>query len=285
MSGEERGPFTIAPEELRDLLGSPDLRPVDASWYLPAQNRDAKAEFAAARIPGAVYFDIDAISDRDSDLPHMMPTAAEFGEAVGKLGISNEDDIVVYDGPGVFSAPRVWWMLRVMGAARVRLLDGGFDGWRQAGLPVETGAPADPAPAQFDAVLAPGVVTDKEEILSGLKSGHAQILDARAFERFAGRAPEPRPGLRPGHIPGSRSLPFDQLQTDGKLKNISELKEIFQPFSLKGRPAITTCGSGVTAAVISLALATVGHEDHSLYDGSWAEWGQPGETPVARWEE
>ena len=281
----ERGPHTIDPQTLAGLLGSDDLRLVDGSWYLPAQNRDAIQEFAAARIPGAVYFDIDAISDRTSDLPHMLPDADAFGAAVGALGISETDNIVVYDGPGVFSAARVWWMFRIMGAERVRVLDGGFDGWRAAGLPVESGDAASPKSADFKARLQRDAVTDMDTIRAGLKTGDAQILDARSFERYAGQAPEPRPGLRSGHIPGSRSLPFQRLTEDGRLKDISDLKEIFAEYSLADRPVITSCGSGVTAAVISLALETVGHPSHSLFDGSWAQWGAAPDVPVARWED
>lgn len=281
----ERGPFTITQQELSERLDNADLRVIDGSWYLPAQNRDAKVEFAKARIPGAVYFDIDAVSDQTSDLPHMLADPQTFGAAAGAMGISETDDIVVYDGPGMFSSPRVWWMFRIMGAKRVRVLDGGFDRWQAAGLPVETADAAQPQPASFAATLNADAVTNMDAIRAGLKSGEAQILDARSFERFSGQAPEPRPGLRSGHIPGSRSLPFQRLTEEGSLKNISALKEIFEEFSLEGRPAITTCGSGVTAAVISLALETVNHPAHALYDGSWAQWGAAEEVPVARWED
>lgn len=289
MNGEAsggRGPYTITPDELEALLGAPDLRMIDGSWYLPAQNRDAKAEFATSRIPGAVYFDIDARSDQSSPLPHMLPTPEAFAKASGALGVSETDDIVVYDGPGVFSAPRVWWMFRVMGAKRVRVLDGGFDRWKSDGRPVETGAPVQPEPAKFEAYFNTGAVADIDDIRATIKSGAVQILDARPYERFTGQTPEPRPGLRGGHMPGAKSLPVAELTENGRLKDIYALKQIFAELAVgEGRPTITSCGSGVTAAVISLALETAGHFSHRLYDGSWSEWGQADSAPVARWED
>ncbi|MCB1428182.1 MAG: 3-mercaptopyruvate sulfurtransferase [Nitratireductor sp.] len=280
----EKSRFVIAGDEVQQMLASARVRLVDGSWYLPAQNRDAKAEFMAARIPGAVRFDIDEISDRSSALPHMLPTPENFGAAMGALGISEDDDIIVYDGPGMFSAARVWWNLRVMGAKSVRILEGGFDRWQMDGRPVETGAPKSPEPALFKAVLDADRVRGIADMRANLKSGNAQVLDARPFARFCGTAPEPRPGLRSGHIPGSQPVPATELFSDGKLKPLDELREVFNGVALAmDRPAITTCGSGVTAAVISLALESIGHTDHSLYDGSWAEWGQAEDAPVAQW--
>jgi len=282
----ERSPYTISPDELESRLGAPDLRVVDASWYLPAHNRDRHAEYAAARIPGAVYFDIDAISDRSSPLPHMLASPSEFAAAVGALGISETDDIVVYDGPGLLSAARAWWNFRIMGAKRVRVLDGGFDRWKAAGRPVQTG----PAPARKPAIFTPDFdasrVKSIADMRANLKIGEALVLDARPFARFTGEAPEPRPGLRSGHIPGARSLPVDKLTVDGRLKDIEALKEILADYPLEnGRPAVTSCGSGVTAAIITLALETAGHANNALYDGSWAEWGQAADAPVATWEQ
>ena len=278
-------PFTITPDELHTRLGEDRLRIVDASWYLPAQNRDGRAEHEAARIPGAVYFDLDAISDTSSPLPHMLATPQAFAEAVGAMGIAETDDIVVYDGPGVFSSARVWWNFRVMGAKSARVLDGGFDRWRAAGRPVETGTPSPRKPAVFKPVFDAARVRTIDDIRANLKLGEQLIFDARPAGRFTGDVPEPRPGLRSGHIPGAQSMPADTFSLDGRLKDIDELKPMFEAVALTpGRHAITSCGSGVTAAIISLALDTIGHTSHSLYDGSWAEWGQAEDAPVATWE-
>ncbi|HSO46675.1 MAG TPA: 3-mercaptopyruvate sulfurtransferase [Rhizobiaceae bacterium] len=277
--------FFIGADELQARLGSAGLRIVDGSWYLPAQNRDAAAEYAAARIPGAVRFDIDAVSDKTSSLPHMLPNPEEFAKVAGAMGISETDEIVVYDGPGVFSSARVWWTFRVMGTQNVRILEGGFDRWKAAGRPVETGAPQTPTPAIFTPSFDAARVTAIDTIRENVHSSRALILDARPQGRFTGAVPEPRPGLRSGHVPGSKSLPADTLVSDGKLKDINELQQLFKDVSLEAnRPVITSCGSGVTAAIISLALETVGHKNHSLYDGSWAEWGKADDAPVARWE-
>lgn len=282
----ERSTFTISQDALTKELGKPDLRVVDASWYLPAQNRNARAEYQEKRIPGAVFFDIDAMADTDSPLPHMLPSPEQFAVAAGMLGISETDEIVIYDGPGLMSCARAWWTFRVMGASNVKILDGGFDRWSAAGLPIETGDPPQPATARFKANFAAERVRSIDNIRSIIRSGGTAIYDARSFARFAGRASEPRPGLRSGHIPGSKSLPFDQLIEDGKLKNISALREVFEGLSLRpGEPVVTTCGSGVTAAVITLALDSIGHTNNALYDGSWAEWGQAENAPVARWDD
>ncbi len=272
--------FFIEPVELADQLGSDGLSIVDASWYLPAQGRDAKAEYMASRIPGAVYFDIDGICDPASDLPHMLPTPQKFAELVSALGLSDTDRIVVYDGPGVFSAARAWWMLRTMGAANVRLLAGGFDRWKESGHLVEAGAPPARKPGKFQPAFDDSRVVGIDEMRRLVEAQNTVILDARASARFAGEAPEPRAGLRSGHMPGAHSLPFDQLLDGGKLKNVVDLKQIFKPILQSKQSAVTTCGSGVTAAVISLALETIGHEDHRLYDGSWSEWGGLPDTPV-----
>jgi thiosulfate/3-mercaptopyruvate sulfurtransferase len=278
-------PFFISPDELQAKLGSPQLRIVDGSWYLPAQNRNAQAEYEAGRIRGAVRFDIDAVSDKSSGLPHMLPSPQDFAAAAGAVGISRDDEIVVYDGPGVFSSARVWWTFRVMGAKNVRILEGGFDRWKAAGRPIETGAPRPITPAAFKPDFDPALVSHIDTIRDNVHTAKAQMLDARPQGRFTGAVPEPRPGLRSGHVPGSKSLPADTLVKDGKLKEVSELKALFEGVSLDWRkPVITSCGSGVTAAIITLALETVGHKDHSLYDGSWAEWGQAEDAPVARWE-
>ncbi|MCG6859226.1 MAG: sulfurtransferase [Salaquimonas sp.] len=281
----EPRPFTVAPDELQARLGEPNLRIVDGSWYLPVQGRDGRAEFDAGRIPGAVYFDLDAISDQASPLPHMLATPGAFAAAIGAMGISETNDIVVYDGPGLFSSARVWWNFHVMGAKSVRVLDGGFDLWKAQGRPVENGAPKPHEPAVFNTEFDSGRVRSIADIRANLKLGEQLILDARPYGRFTGEEPEPRPGLTSGHIPGAQSMPAHIFSVDGRLKDIAELKEMFAANALKpGRHAITSCGSGVTAAIISLALETIGHSENSLYDGSWAEWGQAENAPVATWE-
>lgn len=270
--------------ELESQLGSPGLRLVDASWYLPAQKRDGRGEYEAERIPGAVYFDIDAVADKSTGLPHMLPSPEAFASAVGAMGIAETDDIVVYDGPGIFSSARAWWTFRVMGAKNVRILAGGFDRWKAAGRPVETGAPQPPAPAIFRAAIDAARVASIDDIRAAIDTGRTQILDARPFGRFCGIEPEPRAGLRSGHMPGAQSLSWDRLVRDGSLRPAGELAEILRELAVSSsRRAITSCGSGVTAAIVSLALTACGHDNHALYDGSWAEWGAAENAPVAQW--
>ncbi len=275
----QRSDFFITPDELVARLGEPTVSIADASWYLPVHDRDPKAEFAAARVPGAVYFDIDQIADTGSGLPHTLPGAEQFAAQVGALGIAHDHDIVVYDGPGIFSCARAWWMFRVFGARSVRILEGGFDRWREAGRPLETGDPAPPMPATFDAELTGSPVIDKSRLLAMIERGNAAILDARPSGRFTGEEPEPREGLASGHMPGAISLPFSELVKDGKLLNNKDLSHIFDNLDDE-KPIVTTCGSGVTAAAITLALETLGRANHVLYDGSWAEWGGDPDLPV-----
>lgn len=275
----------IAPEALSTLLAdqNSDLAIIDASWYLPAQNRNGHEEYLASRIPGAQYFNIDAISDQQSDLPHMLPTAEQFGDSVGRMGIGHDDHIVVYDGLGIFSSARVWWMFKIMGASKVQVLQGGFDRWKDAGLSVETGVPTPAQNKEFIASLDNSKVRDVDDIRANVESPAAKILDARPGPRFAGAVPEPRAGLRSGHMPGAGSLPIDQLQTDGHLKDSDELLKIFSGLGVDNDThVITSCGSGVTAAVITLALESIGHTNNSLYDGSWSEWGQADNAPVVK---
>ena len=273
----------ISPETLTALLTEqkPNLAIVDASWYLPAQNRNGHEEYQASRIPGARYFNIDQISDTKSSLPHMLPTAEEFGDAVGAMGIGHDDHIVVYDGMGIFSSARIWWMFKIMGAKNVQVLEGGYDRWKDAGHPVETGTPASNQTKQFTAQLDASKVRAVHEIRDNIQSNAAKVLDARPNSRFTGETPEPRAGLRSGHMPGAGSLPIDQLQVDGRLRETAELVEIFANLGIdENTHVITSCGSGVTAAVITLALETTGHTNNSLYDGSWSEWGQADDAPV-----
>ncbi len=274
----------VEPEWLKERLGQPGVKVVDASWYLPAQNRDARAEFLAGHIPGAVYFDIDEISDRSSDLPHMLPDTAAFEAAAGALGLSERDTIVVYDGMGLFSAARVWWMLRTFGANDVHLLNGGLPAWKEAGYPLEPGE-ARPAPAAFRARFDPGGVADFEAVGTALK-GSATVVDARSAPRFRGESPEPRPGVRAGHMPGAKNVHYDSLlDAQGRLRPPEEIRKIFQNAGVDlSSPAITTCGSGVTAATLVLALEEVGKTDVRLYDGSWSEWGSRPDAPVSTGE-
>ncbi|AQR61983.1 3-mercaptopyruvate sulfurtransferase [Brevundimonas sp. LM2] len=268
----------ISTAELAGRLNDPKLRIVDGSWHL--DGRDARADFDQARLPGAVFFDLEAVSDHSSDLPHMLPTAAAFAEAAGGLGIAETDTIVVYDTVGLRSAPRVWWTFRLMGAADVRVLDGGLPRWRAEGRRLDTGPAASPTPARFAASRWDGAVADLPLVLSAL-GGEAQILDARPAARFAGEAAEPRAGLRSGHMPGALNLPFlSVLGDDGRLLERDALRARFAEAGVAfDRPIITSCGSGVTAAILTLALAELG-QDSVLYDGSWAEWGGRADTAV-----
>lgn len=275
-----KSPFIVSPEWLAARLGKLDVSIVDASWYLPDQKRDAKAEYASAHIPGTVFFDIDANSDKTSSLPHMLPSEAEFRNIASGLGLSVDDTIVVYDGVGLFSAARVWWTLRTFGANHVFILDGGFPAWLAAKLPVTSEITA-PQNKQFEAKLDIAKIKSRAEMLDLVDAGTTTIADARSAGRFAATMPEPRVGLRGGHMPGANSLPFNMLIENGYLKDIAALEDTFRAHHIDlNREVVTTCGSGVTAAVISLALDSIGHKDHALYDGSWSEWGLPGETPV-----
>jgi thiosulfate/3-mercaptopyruvate sulfurtransferase len=272
---------TVTTEWLAKHLDEPDVRVVDGTWHMPQANRDARAEFEAAHIPGAVFFDIDAIADRATSLPHMLPSAAQFAASVGELGISNGHRIVVYDVRGVVSAARVWWTFRAFGHDDVAVLDGGLRKWRAEGRPVESGGAA-PARGAFTARLRPELVRDVEAMRANVARRTVQVLDARSAGRFAGTEPEPRAGLRGGHIPGSLSLPYETLyRPDGTLKPPHELREAVTAAGVDlDRPVVTTCGSGVTASVLALALYLIGRRDVAVYDGSWSEWGSRSDTPV-----
>jgi thiosulfate/3-mercaptopyruvate sulfurtransferase len=269
----------ISTEDLAARLEDPKLKVIDGSWHL--DGRDAAADHLAARIPGALRFDLESVSDHSTDLPHMLPTPDAFAAAVGALGVSEGDTVVIYDTAGLFSAPRVWWTFRLMGATDVRVLDGGLPCWLAEGRAVESGPPAAPTVARFTPTPRPGDVADLPTVLSAL-TGDAQIVDARPASRFRGQTPEPRPGLRSGHMPGALNLPFKTLiAEDGRMLRGEALSARFAEAGLDiDGPIITSCGSGVTAAVLTLALAELGR-DSALYDGSWAEWGGREDTPVA----
>lgn len=268
----------ISTTDLAARFGDPSLKLVDASWHL--DGRDGRPDFEAARLPGAIFFDLEATSDQESDLPHMLPTPAAFATRMGGLGIAADDRIVVYDTIGIRSSARAWWMFRVMGAPDVRVLDGGLPKWLEEGRAVETGPVVPPAPAPFTPGPRPELVADIDGVRLALRAGD-QVLDARAADRFAGRAPEPRAGLPSGHMPGALNLPFPGvLNPDGTMRQGEALAQAFRAAGVDlDRPIVTTCGSGVTAAILSLGLAVLGRSS-SLYDGSWAEWGGRTDTEV-----
>ena len=271
----------VSTEWLTDHLSDPDLRIIDASWYLPAMERDGHAEYDTSHIPGARFFDIDEISDLRSDLPHMVPPVEKFISRMRAMGIGDGHQVVVYDGAGIFSAARVWWLFRLMGKTDVAVLDGGFPKWRSEGREVE-----DTPPIMRDRHITVSfqnqLVKDVTQVAAASKLGDHEVIDARPPARFKGESPEPRQGLRSGHIPGSKSLFYQNvLNDDGTMKAEAGLKAAFEAAGVDlKKPLITSCGSGVTAAILSLALERIGHRKHALYDGSWAEWGMFDELKV-----
>lgn len=263
-------------------LKNPDLRIIDASWYLPDMKRDGKAEYQAEHIPGARFFDIDEISDLRSELPHMAPPVEKFMSRMRAMGIGDGHQVVVYDGTGLFSAARVWWLFRLMGKSDIAVLDGGLAKWKAEGHPTE-----DMPPIVRDRHMTTQrqswMVKDVTQVSAASKLGDQEIIDARSPSRFRGEAPEPREGLRAGHIPGSKNVHYATLlNEDGTMKDVGGLKSAFETAGVDlSKPAITSCGSGVTAAILNLALERMGKKDHSLYDGSWTEWGAFPTLPVA----
>ncbi len=268
----------VSTDWLKQHLG--EVRVVDASWYMPAEKRNPKVEFEAAHIPGAVFYDIDALSDQNSPLPHMLPPPAKFARDAGALGLGDGAMIVVYDGTGIYSAPRVWWTFKAMGHDKIAVLDGGLPAWKAAGGALEIG-PANPKPATFTPHPNNAILRDFTAVKSAL--GNSQILDARGAARFEGHEPEPRAGLKSGHMPGATNLPFRAVLTaDNRLKDDASLQKLFAEKGVDLRaPIITTCGSGVTAAILMLALEKLGSRQVAVYDGSWSEWGGRDDAPVA----
>jgi thiosulfate/3-mercaptopyruvate sulfurtransferase len=271
-------PPVVSTDWLAGRLGDPALAILDASWYLPTSGRDARAEFLAAHLPGARFFDLDEVSDPRSPLPHMMPGAEQFGAAAGRLGISNDSTVVVYDGSGGnMSAARVWWMFGTFGHDRVTVLDGGSGKWRAEGRPLESGEPS-PRACRFVARLRPGRTRTRTEVAAALSDGRAQVVDARSAPRFAGAAPEPRPGIPSGHMPGALCLPYaDLVRDDGTVLDAAAVRARLIAAGIRfDRPVIATCGSGVSACTILHALHRLGHGMATLYDGAWTEWASTG---------
>jgi thiosulfate/3-mercaptopyruvate sulfurtransferase len=274
--------WLVETDWLASHLDAPDLVILDGSMHLPTTKRDAKAEYLAAHIPGALFFDINEIADEASPLPHMLPAPEKFASRMKAMGIGDGMQVVAYDSEGLYSAARVWWMFRVMGFEGVRVLNGGLKKWKAEGRPLEDGTPRARSPRHFTAVYNAGLVRDVAEVKAAIGDPGTQIVDARAAARFEGTVPEPRAGLRSGHIPSARNVPFTSLlNPDGTVKPVAELRKIFAAAKVDpDKPVVASCGSGVTAGVVALALAILGRPDAAVYDGSWTEWGADPALPI-----
>jgi thiosulfate/3-mercaptopyruvate sulfurtransferase len=269
-------------DELARELDAPDLVIIDATWHMPGDGKDARAEYLEEHIPGALFFDIDEIADTNNPLPHMLPPPEKFSSRMRSMGIGDGSRIVVYDRTGLYSAARVWWTFRVMGVEDVSVLNGGLPKWKREGRPVDSGEPPLRTTRHFTARRNADLVRDKSDIKAILKDKSAEIVDARSAERFAGKVPEPRPGLRSGHIPGARNVSYGKLlNADGTLKSPHEIETLFRDAGVDlHKPVVTSCGSGITASVLALALAELGHRRTAVYDGSWSEWGADPDLPI-----
>ena len=275
--------WLVSTEWLASRLGDPDVIVLDASYYLANHKRDADAEFLGGHIPGAQRFDIDAISDKSNPLPHMLPSVEQFAQQVGALGVGDGMTVVLYDGVGLYGAARVWWTFRAFGSEKVRVLDGGMPKWQAENRPLETGPAKPRAPKTFTPEFNRNMVASIDDVQKVLLDKTAQVVDARAADRFRGEAPEPRAGLRGGHMPGAFNVPFGDVLKDGRLKPHEQIAAAFKQANVDlDKPVVTSCGSGVTASILTFAIDALGKAPGRVYDGSWSEWGSRQDTPIVK---